>query len=373
MARSTATPVTAGERAQLARLAAAPAQCISEPSRKHPASPLFGNCWDWHSDVHAHWALYAVSGHTGDPRWAQAAHDDLPPDRLQREANYLGGNAISGNLYENPFGLAWLLRLARERESVTGDAQLRQLADVAVPAMKKRMDGWSDLTWQRNIRDSEYQNASWALLNMWEWAQFTGDSDLAEWVRTRTDRHLKKPALDETLPTSFDAASSDRSGYFAPALFRLAAVMAIDGDASKEWASERIPSGLHFPAYPNAGNAHSNALNFSRAFALKLLSAQLGREDLSANATELIEWQMARPTVWEWGHDYANTHWIAQMGVLAITGAAGPGSRVAMTTGPEDPDAPSDPDIPIGPGLPGEPDEPGQPGLPGVPVPPSLS
>lgn len=344
--------IPAGQRAHLASLADAPAQCITANSVKNAASPMFGNCFDWHSDVHAHWALYAASGHTGDARWAVASENDLRLSRISAERSYLSGGAIAGNRYENPYGLGWMLRLARDREAVTGDAALRPLGDAAVGHMKRAMNGWTADAWRRNAGTSEYYNPSWALLNMWEWSQFTGDADLAAWVRGKSDAHLKDPALDQTLPASVDAVSERRGGFFPPALLRLAAVGAIDGAASREWVASRVPADFHVPAYPNIGAAHSNALTFSRAMALNLIGAHLGRADLRANASELIDWQMARPQVWQWGNDYLNTHWIAQFGILAITAAAGPGARVPIPAGPTDPIDPVDPGPPVVPGPP---------------------
>lgn len=317
--------IPAEQKQFLNQLADAPSKCITDRSLKNAASPMFGNCFDWHSDVHAHWALYAVTGHTGDAKWAQASEADLNLGRISAELRYLNGNNVAGHRHENPYGLSWMLRLARERESVTGDNQLRPLATAAVTQIRRTMDGWSASEWRQKIADHHYYNASWPLLNLWEWAQFSGDADLANWVRAKVDAHVKDPALDATLPATRDAADSQRGGFFAPALLRLAVVSMVDQPQNRQWVAERLPNDLVIAPYPNTGAAHANALTFSRAFTLNILGAQLGRSDLTANATELIRWQMARPAVWKWGGDYTNTHWISQMGVLAITAPAGLG------------------------------------------------
>lgn len=362
--------IPSARHAQLTELAATPEACITAKSVNNAASPMFGSCFDWHCDVHAHWSLYAVSGHTGDPRWAKAATDDLKLDRLDAELRYLNGNNVAGSQTKNPYGLAWTLRLVREREAVTGHTALRPLADAAVGHLKRRMEGWTADVWRRNINDSEYRNPSWALLNMSEWAAHVGDADLAEWVRANTRTHLKDSALDETLPATRDATAERGGGAFAPALLRLAAVGAIEGEESRDWVAQRVPADLHVVAFPNVGTSHANAQTFARAMALNMLGAQLGRADLRANADELIDWQMVRPEVWKWGNDFLNTHWIAQMGILAITAPAGPGAQVVA---PSDPVGPTGPTGPTGPEVPSDPADPGVPGLPGVPRPTSSS
>ena len=107
-----------------------------------------------------------------------------------------------------------------------------------------------------------------------------------------------------------------------------------------------MPADLHVVAFPNVGTSHANAQTFARAMALNMLGAQLGRADLRANAAELIDWQVARPEVWKWGNDFLNTHWIAQMGILAMTAPAGPGARVVAPSDPVDPTDPTGADRP---------------------------
>jgi hypothetical protein len=54
----------AGRDDALRALAAPIVGCVARDDTEHP---VFDGCIDWHSSVHATYALHAVSRHTGDP------------------------------------------------------------------------------------------------------------------------------------------------------------------------------------------------------------------------------------------------------------------------------------------------------------------
>jgi len=299
----------------LARLAASPKACIKAPSYNNGGSPLFGNCYDWHSDVHAHWALYAVSARTGDATWANAATADLPVSSVNSELSYMRSKIYS-NIRDNPYGTAWLLRLVREREQLTGDRALRPLADYAAEALMSKMNSWGSSTWYSYVRNPSYGNVSWAVLNLSEWAAYTGNARLKAWTETIVQTQIKVASQD-ICDVSRDASTTG-SGFFPACLMRLVAVAQVEGAAASAWVAARLPVNFTVPPRPNSGTDHWNALNFTRAFTLEKLAKYTGRDALAENAAMLINWQMDRPTVWAWGNDYTNTHWIAQTGVLAI-------------------------------------------------------
>ncbi len=310
---------SAQRQTDLLALAPSPKSCITRSSYSNGSSPLFNNCYDWHSDVHAHWALYAVSALTGDMTWSNASSADLPLSRVSSERSYMGSR-IYGSQSDNPYGTAWMLLLVREREQLTGDTGLRTLGDYAVTLMKNRMDGWSTSAWTSYVKRSDYQNVSWALLNMWEYSVYRGDTATQTWVQSKVTRWLKTADADYYLPASKDASTA--SSFFPPALLRLAAVATIEGASASAWVNARIPANYYASYIANSGTSHTNAINFSRAFALGRLATYTGRADLRENAAALINAQMDHPTVWQLGNDYTNIHWIPQFGVLAIQGTS---------------------------------------------------
>ncbi len=71
---------------------------------------LFNGNYDWHSAVHAHWALLAITRVHGDGSLDPQLRERLTPEALGRERAYLNANPQ----FELPYGQAWLLLTLRE-------------------------------------------------------------------------------------------------------------------------------------------------------------------------------------------------------------------------------------------------------------------
>ena len=82
-------------------------------TRKDTTYPTFCGCIDWHSSVHGVWALLTASRLTGDTRWAEVADSVLHAEGLAAEMTSLEKGKLD---HELPYGYAWFLKLAQERE-----------------------------------------------------------------------------------------------------------------------------------------------------------------------------------------------------------------------------------------------------------------
>ena len=91
---------------------------------------LFSASYDWHSCVHAHWALLCMARLCRDAELEQFLADRLTPQALEAERRALAAAAA----FELPYGRAWLLLLLAEleRRGREDAAALRQEAEAAV-------------------------------------------------------------------------------------------------------------------------------------------------------------------------------------------------------------------------------------------------
>jgi hypothetical protein len=283
------------------------------------ASPIFHFCYDWHSGVHAVWALHVIGRMTADPATLGYAASLVPASEVAAEKTYEQANIVdtTGN---DPYGFAWMLRLVTERMRSTGDNSLLPLGQYAAAEIQHTVNAMSDADVKTGILAQNHLNLSWAMTQLYEWATYRNNTTMQAWAQGKVTKYWKLASLD-SCTASQDASTT--AGVFIPAcLMRLVAVGVVLGSSASSWISSRIPSGFSVPPYPNVPADHTNALNFSRAYALFYLADLLRQGNaatsasLDDNGAALVNWQIARPAAWT--VDYANTHWIAQFGVLAI-------------------------------------------------------
>jgi hypothetical protein len=81
-----------------------------EPHAGPRGTGPFGGSYDWHSCVHAHWALLSIAQVTHDRRLERWVRVRLTPRALERERRFLRTNPS----FERPYGRAWLTLLLHE-------------------------------------------------------------------------------------------------------------------------------------------------------------------------------------------------------------------------------------------------------------------
>lgn len=287
--------------------------CVGNRDTEHPA---FHGCIDWHSAVHATWALHALYRMTGEPAYLAAADAVLEPDAVAGELD----DIVAGNLpfVELLYGRAWFLLLARERELALdgqpGALDLRPHAEAIADQLEDTLMGQSPGQLSNGVTADDYFNASWALLNLHRWATHVGDTTRAAWIETvmtEVVMAVECPLIDEL------AFADD---FFPPCLHRALAVLSVLPDSqTAAWLAAELPADGEFELAPlcEPEPAHVAGLNFSRAWGLWALWNASGDTHYRDLYVEHVWRHVAQPEFW--AEDYgAHSHWIAQFGVHAI-------------------------------------------------------
>ncbi len=291
----------------LTALAKTVSQGVTREDTNHPA---FCGCIDWHSCVHGLYALLTVSRLTDDPQWAEIAETRLEPETLDQELLSLQREEINQEL---PYGFAWFLKLAQERERSSGKKDLLPLATEIA---------WRLETWVFSLSTKEvayhsshraYGNLSWAMLNLWEWVQFRDEAERAEkLVQFAQERILP---LDQTVPASLDDQTDE---FFPASLQRARALLAmLPKEKSLEWLEAIFSEGVILQPVEHPSSPHSAGLNFSRSWGLWDLYLHTGQVTYRDQYVKHIVTHIDSPQYWR--NDYKKySHWVAQFGIYAI-------------------------------------------------------
>jgi hypothetical protein len=281
-------------------LAQVPAEHVVRHDTVHPA---FHGCIDWHSACHAVWALLAWRGLGGDRRYDAIVDNILMPAKLAAEAEDLAARPQ----FEMPYGRAWFLRLALEDRLVTGSTRLTFMARDLAASLVAQYRGRSIDPFAR-----EYANPCWALINLLDYAEVEGRTDLAAAAREIAsgmagylDR-LPSEADEETWP-DFMAVTP----MYCEAMLRCGAATAKDIEQKVRTRLLKLQP-VTAPRKP-----HHFALNFSRGWTLLALGAGLNDERFISLALDHIETNLHHPSWWR-GDYRAVSHWVPQFGIFAL-------------------------------------------------------
>jgi hypothetical protein len=278
--------------------------------RRDTTHPAFCGCIDWHSSVHGAYALLIAARLLKQPRWAEVVDSSLRLDCLKAELVSLR----RGNLnHELPYGFAWFLKLAQEREQGWGKDDLLPLAtDIAL-----RLGNWlfslSDDAVVHHAQRREYGNLSWPLLNLWQWGKWKQDSRLLEQLTDFTRTRVL--SLDQECPFSLDDTTDE---FFPAALQRGRTLLTIlsPEETSKWLVSHQHVCGALSPLtmFPTI---HSAGLNFSRSWGLWTLYQHTKDPAFRDLYVKHIVTHMDMPQYWR--DDYRkHGHWIPQFGIYGM-------------------------------------------------------
>jgi len=279
-------------------LLAEPVQtCVERRDTDHP---LFHGCIDWHSAVHAHWALCYSAKKLAQP---PQSLNRLSALGIERELSMLQQSDARGEFFERPYGRAWFLQLARDAEQLWNNASLHRAGDsiyLSLLAYARTGGG--------NLRSSEYDNGSWYLYQLAKWAKFTGRED--NWQEIRNLALFRIRAVPHW--PDFHRVR----GFFAPKALALLLAQELKGDEEIALLEGIIQgeslSPIHFPVQ----TAHQGGLNYSRAWGLWALYQATGKPIyLQAYHAHLDTMLQERN---HWIEDYQRYgHWVAQFGLFA--------------------------------------------------------
>jgi hypothetical protein len=292
-------------------------------------TPAFYGCFDWHSSVHGHWLLARLARKHPDAARAGAARAalgrSLTAENIAAEAAYLAGNGRA--TFERPYGLAWLLCLAEELRGWEDDEAQRWAANLAPLETEaaNRVREWLPKL-HYPIRVGEHSQTAFALGLILDWAEATGNGEMATLVR---DKALEFHLEDRDCPLGYEPSGQD---FLSPCIaeadlmrrilppVRFAGWLqgflpGIPTDGGAAW----LPVGV-VTDRSDGKLAHLDGLNLSRAWMLEGVLAGLPADDprrpaLRAAADTHREAGLAAVT----GEHYEGGHWLGSFATYLVT------------------------------------------------------
>jgi Protein of unknown function (DUF2891) len=278
-------------------------------ARDDTSQAAFDGCIDWHSAVHGHWALFTLTRLLDDPSYAEAAEVQLVEADLAIELERIEANALG----EVPYGYAWFLLLALERERM-GETDLSALGEAAANGLDAHIAGLNPTQATYAALADEYSNLSWAVLNLWRWAEAQGDTEMQVRMEAAA-RDLLLP-LDAECPLDEDITDTDN--FFPACLMRAHALLTVlPQDEADEWLAGVLPSPYPITPITNIDSAHTSGLNFSRTWGLWSIYLSTGDVAWRDAVREHLDWHLQHPEYWAENYLYYS-HWVPQFGVYAI-------------------------------------------------------
>ena len=281
--------------------------CIDQHDTDNPA---FHGCVDWHSAVHATFALFVISRLTRDLRYRDTAERAVGGQtNIAMAVDELKAGTLADEL---PYGYGWSLILDAEAR-IEGDPEFNRLASVTSAALVR----WLSTTTSREIVydaiSQDYSNTSWPVICLLIWARIAhqpADAALA--------MHLARYLLAEPEQSRVcDSSGGGTVGFFAPCSL-LALTAWLSGESAG--ASQRILAQMaQYRALPEVSpwTAHSSGVGFSRSWGDIAAYELTGLPLWSQRFQRLFDYEMKLNNIWA-GNYYLYAHWVAQFGVFAV-------------------------------------------------------
>ncbi len=300
----------------------------------HELNPAFYGCYDWHSDVHAHWLLVRLVRLYPDAPFAARARAEFArsftASNIAGELRYFGRADRSS--FERPYGLAWLLQLSAELRR-WDNPQARQwsatLSGLEVEAATRLKRWLPKLAYP--IRIGEHDQTAFSFGLMWDWAQISGDSAMRDLLSDAARRFYLG---DQNCPLGYEPSGEDflspclaeadfmrrvlASDAFSPWLTRF--LPGIPRSTNREWLNPAIVTDRADPKL-----AHLDGLNLSRAWMLEGIARGLKAGDpriAALLATAQRHRAAALPAVT--GEHYEGGHWLGTFATYLTSGAGLP-------------------------------------------------
>jgi hypothetical protein len=294
-------------------IAAALAQPIAHCVERHDtAHHAFHGCIDWHSAVHGTWALIAYARVTGDDRFDEIVRETLRPDHIAAEARFLRRHPR----FEMPYGRAWFLRLALAYRAHFKDDALVPMADDVLASMLDYYDGRT-----ADPRSTSYGSASWALINMHDYAAATGNAAALAAVRS----HIRSNFLPAGRGCDYGLEMKNFMAVCTNWAWAVSKVL--PRHEFQKWARTffKKSGGLPRPIAAPRG-AHESGLNFSRSWGLWAVYRRTGETDFAESYAAHFLNTYNDPQ--QWRGDYRRVgHWVAQFGMLGLEPLFADGGR----------------------------------------------
>lgn len=263
---------------------------------------LFHGCIDWHSAVHAHWAVLRYANQVEDTAQADVVEQRLKSTALAQERDYMADRTS----FEMPYGRAWFLALAIEFESRTQDGTFSAMADDMAASIRNYLS-------VRTINPAtrEYSNHTWALTQLLRFYRHRGDTEGEQWVTNLVDEHYAD--YDPSINPGLDLQRNDFFSLWANWALLLGER---DKNMLKTWLDQQTISTDDLKPHPIASNRVAGQ-NASRAWGLSWI-VQVSDDpkyrdalDAHIDSTELAF------DIYEGNYGYG--HWVSQFVIYAFT------------------------------------------------------
>ena len=303
--RSALSPVVVD--GELRTLSAPILKCIV---RYDTSNPAFHGCIDWHSAVHATFALHAISRLTGQQSYQDVAEKAVGgPVAVEAAAHEVGEGGLPQEL---PYGFAWALILDTETR-IEGSSEYTSLANAVGSQLLEWLNEESPQTLISLASSQEYANSIWPMDALLIWARTTGQMSIVTSVENR-GRSVLTPTVVANICDNPSGAGT--TGFFAPcslvALFTWLTGVPSDHNS--------IVEGLARYKILEPGQMttiHSAGLNFSRTWGDIAAYGLTGDVIWLQREQKIFESELTLKGIWD--ADYPDySHWVAQFGVLTL-------------------------------------------------------
>jgi len=294
---------------RLRQLAMPIAHCVARQDTGHPA---FHGCIDWHSAVHATWALLMIGRVTGESRYRTAALGAAGgPERVCEEEVALRLGLLAE---EQPYGFAWAQQLDMEAAAAGIDlfSGLGRAARDALVAYVT--DATSPSAILAKATCPAYANVIWPTIALHQWARAFSDVEAL-----RSAERAAARILDPSILSAIAARTGPRQteGFFSPC--HLAVLLAArTGSPASDITSALAVVRDSQPYLPHhMRSPHSAGLNFSMAWGCYAAWMVSRDETFRDRYVDLVITHLNAPRYWR--DDYAHYgHWVGQFGTFAI-------------------------------------------------------
>jgi hypothetical protein len=299
-----------------------------KPARE--LTPAFYGCYDWHSSVHGHWLLARLAKQFPQAPFAAAARAalarSLTAENIRAEVDYLRGPGRAS--FERPYGLAWLLQLAKELRT-WDDPQAREWSRALGPLeaeSAQRFVAWLPKL-HYPIRVGEHSQTAFAFALLSDWSVASGDVGIALLLEDRArayylqDRDCRldfEPSGEDFLSPCLGEADFMRRILPPPryAKWLSAFLPRIPTNGRADWLPPGVVTDRSDPKL-----AHIDGLNLSRTWMLEGVAAGLPSGDPrvgSLHAAAAVHREKGVRAVT--GEHYEGGHWLGTFAVYLVSG-----------------------------------------------------
>ncbi|MCG8671834.1 MAG: DUF2891 domain-containing protein [Pseudomonadales bacterium] len=274
-------------------------QCLQNDDTNHI---LFNGCIDWHSAVHAHWAVLRYANQVEQSQESDVVINRLKSAALGQERDYMNARPN----FEMPYGRAWFLALAIEFENIDSDEIFELMADDMAFSLREYL---SERAINPGIR--EYGNHTWALTQLLRFYRHRGDSDGEQWVSGLVeDNYLD---YDPSINPSIELNRSDFFSLWSNWALLLGEY---DLETLSDWLDQQsITSEDIRPV--NVSNSRRAGGNASRLWGLSWI-LQVSDEPIYRDAVD-DHIASTEQSFEDYEGDYGYGHWVSQFAIYALT------------------------------------------------------